>query len=394
MEILSQIGNEDWLKALYKVSNVYVVGGYVRDHFLKRSNKDIDLLIEGLSIDKIIEILKNFGKVDLVGKSFGVLKFKPIGYIGEDYDIAVPRKDIKTGVGHKDFNVDIDNVSIIEDLKRRDFTINSIAINVKTNEIIDPFNGISDINKRLIKATDKNAFIEDPLRILRAIQFASRFRFDIEENTLNLIKDNVDKISHISSERILAEFDKIVLKNGSIPTAFKLIKDTGVDLALFSNKLDMSQMDYEYLDKYSFYFILGLFTNTMPSEFYKNKLRGDNETYEILKHIEYIFEKTSMNNLSIPKLRKIVFNAIQKNDKIFDVVIFPNYVHEVFKDMDLGIIPTYIKDININGNDIIEKFNVSGKTVGDILNKVYVGALSNKFNWKDKNEILTYIETI
>ena len=199
------LNTKPFIKELQLVSNVYIVGGCVRDGFLDKNIKDIDLIVEGLPMEQIKSILKKYGKVDIVGQSFAVIKFSTEGFT-EAIDIAVPRIDKKIGTGHKGFKVITDGVNIIEDLKRRDFTINSIAVNIATKEIVDPFNGLEDLKNGLIKATNPKAFIEDPLRILRGIQFASRFSFAIDYDTLELMKQNAHLIKEISGERILEEF--------------------------------------------------------------------------------------------------------------------------------------------------------------------------------------------
>jgi tRNA nucleotidyltransferase (CCA-adding enzyme) len=179
LTIISDLCSKDWIKFLSKDSNIYIVGGAVRDAFLNKPIKDVDIIVEGLSLQTIAKKLSSFGKVSLVGESFAVIKFKPNNE-SEYIDIAVPRIDRKISSGHKGFSVETNNISIKDDLKRRDFTVNSIAINIITKQVIDPFNGVSDLNKGLLRATDSNSFIEDPLRIFRGIQFSSRFNFSVE----------------------------------------------------------------------------------------------------------------------------------------------------------------------------------------------------------------------
>jgi hypothetical protein len=198
---------------------IYSVGGAVRDEFLGKESKDLDILITGVTLEQLEEILGKYGAVNAVGKSFGILKFKPKGAI-EDIDIAIPRTetlvqnmlDPSMGV-HKAFDVKSDPTLPIEkDLERRDFTINAIAKDINGN-IVDPFNGQEDLKNKIIRAVNPEAFNDDPLRMLRAVQFASRFNFTIEPETMKMIQENVSKIKGISPERILTEFDKIVKNN-------------------------------------------------------------------------------------------------------------------------------------------------------------------------------------
>ena len=192
---------------------IYSVGGAVRDEFLGKESKDLDLLITGIPMEELEQILSKYGRVDAVGKSFGILKFKPEGAT-EQIDIAIPRTEKPSGEGgHKGFEVTSDHTLPIEkELKRRDFTINAIAKDTEGN-IVDPYGGQEDLKNKIIRVVNPEAFSDDPLRMLRAVQFASRFGFTIEPETMKLIQDNASRIKEIPPERILTEFDKIVKNN-------------------------------------------------------------------------------------------------------------------------------------------------------------------------------------
>lgn len=208
--------------------SVFEVGGTVRDRLLNRPVKDKDYLVTGLPIERIIALLKPYGKITLVGKSFGVLKFSPHRERDVTYDIAVPRKEVSTGLGHRDFKVEYDHaLPVEEDLGRRDFTINAMAWDIKKEKLIDPFRGKEDLEKKILKQVFENAFVEDPLRLLRAIQFATRFELAIEEKTLDSIKKNAHLIKTVSSERIAEELKKLLL--ASHPSrGFDLMHETGL----------------------------------------------------------------------------------------------------------------------------------------------------------------------
>ena len=195
---------------------IFSVGGAVRDEFLGKESKDLDILITGVPFEQLEQVLAKYGRVDAVGKSFGILKFKPKGAT-EDIDIAIPRSETATGQGgHKAFDVKSDPYLPIEkDLYRRDFTINAIAKDIDGN-IIDPFNGREDLHDKVIKVVNPEAFADDPLRMLRAVQFASRFGFEIEPFTMKMIKENASKIKEIPPERVLTELDKIVKKGNAL----------------------------------------------------------------------------------------------------------------------------------------------------------------------------------
>ena len=189
-----------------KGGKAYYVGGYVRDLFLGRESKDVDVEVHGIDEDTLKEILAKVGEPLEFGKSFGVFSLK-----GTNIDIALPRKEKKTGVGHGDFEIEIDpNISLIEAARRRDFTINSMMLDVLSEELIDPFNGKQDLEKRIIKHVDDKTFVEDPLRLFRAAQFAARFNFDIDSSTIELCKTMDD--SALSKERVEEELKKALLE--------------------------------------------------------------------------------------------------------------------------------------------------------------------------------------
>lgn len=194
-------------------ADIYVVGGATRDLILNKPNKDIDLVIRKIPIDNLISILDKFGKVDVVGKSFGVIKF--IDSDGIDYDIALPRREKPNGEGgYKGFEIQNDeNLPIEDDLTRRDSRMNAMAININTGNFIDPLGGLNDIENKQISAANPEAFSDDPLRMLRMVGFASRFGFTIEPNTMQMIINNASRIKEIPADRILIEFDKIVKNN-------------------------------------------------------------------------------------------------------------------------------------------------------------------------------------
>src|SRR5205085_5703317 len=123
-----------------------------------------------------------FGNVEAVGESFAVLKMGGL-------DISIPRRDSKTGAKHKDFKIEGDPTMTIEEAaRRRDFTINAFAYDPLTGELIDKYGGLEDLKKKIIRATDPKTFVEDPLRVLRAVQFAGRFNFEIDPETAELCR--------------------------------------------------------------------------------------------------------------------------------------------------------------------------------------------------------------
>lgn len=195
--------------------SAYYVGGYVRDDILGIHNKDIDIEIHNIKPETLENILKQFGRLQArtVGNNFGIYNIK-----GFDIDISLPRKEKAIGTGHKDFEIVVDPYLSLEDsAKRRDFTINALMKDVLTDKIIDYYDGLKDLKKGVIRHINDNTFVEDPLRVLRACQFAARFNFTIDSKTIELCK-TMD-ISTLPKERIACELTKALIK-GDKPSIF------------------------------------------------------------------------------------------------------------------------------------------------------------------------------
>lgn len=186
-----------------KRGTALLVGGAVRDLLLGLPIKDLDIEVHGLSVAEVEEILKKFGPVDMVGKSFGVLRVHPL-----DVDWSLPRTD---SAGRKP-EVTIDpNMDYAQAFKRRDLTINAMGIDLKTFELIDPYNGLEDLHNKVLRAPDLNLFVEDPLRFYRVMQFIARFNMHPDAQLTDLAK-KMD-IAGVSRERIESEFYKMLLKS-------------------------------------------------------------------------------------------------------------------------------------------------------------------------------------
>ncbi len=182
------------------------VGGCVRDELMGVEPKDFDVEIYGIEPENLREILENFGEVNAVGEAFTVYK------IGRDLDVSIPRRERKTGKGHRGFTVEGDpQMSFEEASKRRDFTINAILKDALTGEIIDCFGGREDLEKKIIRHVSDETFAEDSLRVLRAAQFAARFQFGIAPETVELCR-KID-VTDLPKERLWGEIEKLLLKS-------------------------------------------------------------------------------------------------------------------------------------------------------------------------------------
>ena len=202
-----------------------VVGGWVRDKLLDRPNKDSDIEVYGIPAERLREILSELGTVNTVGESFTVYKVQEV-------DVSLPRVESKIGRGHRAFAVTGNpKLAPEEAARRRDFTINAIAWDPLTNEYIDPFDGRGDLNRRLLKAVDLNTFGEDSLRVLRGVQFAARFEFEMAPATRALCA-RID-LDDLPSERIWAEIEKLMLQAERPSIGWRLALELGVLDRLF-----------------------------------------------------------------------------------------------------------------------------------------------------------------
>jgi len=383
----------NWIVKLSKYANIYIVGGSVRDAYLGNNVKDIDLIVDKLTLSQIKFVIEDFGKVNIVGESFSVLKFRPNGWVGEDFDIAVPRKDRKIGDTHKDFEIVTDNVSILEDLKRRDFTINSVAINVMSKEILDPFNGLADLNKKLIRATDIHAFAEDPLRILRAMMFASRFNFTIVSSTKSLMSVYSKQLKTISPERILEEFMKILNKGGNIKTMIDIMYETDIDLVLFGRKMNRD-LKHTKLDILSFFYVLSTLGRLDPVQFYKVQLKGEYLISEGIKQLNMLMN-IDMNHIDEESLRYTLFSSIKRSPLLLDVKIFPSKINDIISLMRSEVIPLKSSDIKANGDDVLNiDASLKGEQVGTVLKQLQLDALMERLNWKDREACIRRLKEL
>jgi len=220
----------------------YAIGGFVRDIFLNRPSKDIDIVVIGNGIEFAERVGKALNAKVAVFKNFGTaqLKYKDleIEFVGarrESY-----RRDSRKPI--------VENGTLEDDQKRRDFTINALAISLHPDsygELLDPFGGIKHLDEKLIKTPldPEITFSDDPLRMMRAIRFATQLDFKIDETAVAAIKNNVDRISIISQERITDEMNKIILsKKPSI--GFNYLFDTGLLHKIFPQMTVLYGVEY------------------------------------------------------------------------------------------------------------------------------------------------------
>jgi len=204
------------------------VGGFVRDHFSGHATHDLDIELYGVtSLDRLETLLKPFGKLGVYGKSFGVLK---LNYEGYSIDFAPPRTESKSGFGHKGFEVAwLSELDFNSAARRRDFTINAIGYDPITQTLLDPYHGIDDLNGKILRCVDPETFVDDPLRILRAVQFAARYELTCDNTLLALCRDMIAKgaLEELPKERIFEEFKKLLLLSRRPSIGMNLLRDMG-----------------------------------------------------------------------------------------------------------------------------------------------------------------------
>ena len=247
---------DDVLVAALGPTQVHAVGGRVRDEFrarvdgIERPPKDLDYVVTGVAQPELLAALRAIGRVDVVGASFAVLKFRhPAG----EADIALPRRERSTGVGHKDFTVEAGpDVSLEDDLRRRDFRMNMIARRLADDAIVDPYGGIADIRAARIDIVDEGTFEEDPLRLLRAAQFSARFGYAMSERAFAAMRAAAGFVATVSPERIGEEIAKLLTAR-TPSVGLELLRTTGVLANVWPELLEGLEVDQNDWHAYDVY---------------------------------------------------------------------------------------------------------------------------------------------
>lgn len=211
---------------------LFAVGGRVRDELRRQFEgaavalKDLDYVVTGVAAADLEERLRRLGRVDLVGASFAVFK---VTFDGRTVDVALPRRERSIGAGHRDFAVESGpEIPLEDDLSRRDFRMNMIARALPSGELVDPYHGADDIRARRIDILTPRTFEEDPLRMLRAAQFAARFGYALSEATREAMIASAALVQTVSAERIAEEFTKLLVQAPKPSAGFEILRETGV----------------------------------------------------------------------------------------------------------------------------------------------------------------------
>ncbi len=298
----------------------YIVGGYVRDALLGVESKDIDIEIHGIEMEAALELISKITPAKLFG-NFGVISLDNV-----NTEFALARTEVKTGELHTDFAVQfITNGDLKLAASRRDFTINSIMFDLQNNQIIDNYDGISDLKLGIIRHVS-DSFSEDPLRVLRGFKFAARYNFIICEDTLQLCNDIADQLLHLPIVRIEQELNAIFKYDG-----FKSINSQLAKVLSIMNNSGYYLYDFENvqweLNQLLFFRQFTNFKTVIDNCFEKKKTKKDliylienydniinynnlsaNSKYELLTEIKYVTKEVFMIN---PDLKIIYETYIQ-----------------------------------------------------------------------------------
>lgn len=217
------------LQDIARSARPLLVGGCVRDWLMGLEPEDFDIEVYGCDWDRLETLLKVHGPVQMVGRSFGVMKLKLGSTV---HDFSLPRRESKTGSGHRGFQVEADpNLGERDAAARRDFTINSLMVDPLKGELIDHFGGCADLERRILRHTG-TAFSEDPLRVLRGFQLAARFSCTMAPETTKLCRSMLDEYQTLPVERVWGEWEKWCTQAATPSDGLRILKETGW-IALF-----------------------------------------------------------------------------------------------------------------------------------------------------------------
>jgi len=388
-ELILSNDTKDFLEKLsVKGFTPYVVGGAVRDSLREGVEpKDVDIeVFDAENIEELSNSLKRMGfQVDEVGKSFGVLKICLKD--GMDLDVSLPRRDSLIGSGHRDFKVEVDpNLSLTDAAARRDFTINALYYSHDRKAIIDAHNGHSDWNNKILRHVS-DAYSEDPLRVLRAVQISSRFGLTLAPETVSESKRIKDSFNSLSVERVREEFNKLFNKSEDVSYGLKVLQDTGwaehfglqnMDTKEVSKKVNMSMKAARENDLSPAVYgaaALARAVDTSERKKFLNLVSNDSKSKEF---------SSKLANLSLPEKVKTEADAYKWSREFFrenkmsvrDFVVFEkSYNPKKSKDMKelcLGSDSYYSAPNDLVTGEMVLRVtgeSKGGRWIGDVLKK-------------------------
>ncbi|MDP7367196.1 MAG: hypothetical protein QGH83_08035 [Candidatus Pacebacteria bacterium] len=370
---------------------IYQIGGAVRDELLDKVSKDLDILVVGLEMTKLAKTLEEFGKTNMVGKSFGIIKFVPEGET-EEIDISVPRVDEKsTGKGHKDFVVKLGgDITLQQDQLRRDFWMNAIAKDIDTGKLWDmDGKGLTDIQKKQVRMISPTAFEDDPLRMLRAVQFASRFGFTIESETLKEIQKNARTITTVSADRFQEEFRKMYDKSDKPSIGVNLLYTTHLMKHIFSKAVGVATM-IDNIPKGNFPTFLAImighaYGNQTKSILQKVMRLSNKDANAAQDVINWATLGRTTDKIKVVEFVDRLSPDGQKSIDAFEVARMGKTLTDILKRYPVKS----LKDLAITGRDLLP-LKIKGKMIGTTLQYALKIALNSGKN--DKKFLLRAIK--
>lgn len=413
---------------------IYAVGGIVRDAVMGKASDDLDIVIRGVPYDKLFTILSKYGYakdtsfVDENGKKdFGATKFVSKNEkfnkllsdngIRQDIDVMLPRKDSKDVdvKGHRSIKSDVNPYfTIYDDLLRRDITINAIALDL-SGKLIDNGNALKDIQNGVIRAVSEEAFLEDPLRMIRAVRFAARFDYQWDERTLDMIRNNAHLLSDKSElprERFLMEFQKMIGK-ADLGRAVKLLVDLGLYKAIFG--IEPKIRDYKEFDhaKSVAEFCYMLFESEPANTILPLIEKNISNTVEDLKYVEalikYISTVKGKTLAMVPEINALATLYNISPDMLLNSYFVEDRHRAIAHKFKNGNLPKGEHDVQLKGEEFMKfiveelaergmKFEAKrdgakmGKAKNLAIQAIYSGEIQNN---KDsiKNYLTDHIES-
>jgi tRNA nucleotidyltransferase (CCA-adding enzyme) len=381
-----------------------IIGGYIRDKILNIDSKDIDIELYGVnSFDDLVDILQEFGDVNVVGKSFGVCKLK----LQElEIDFSLPRIDSKSTNGHKGFDVKVNpSLDFKTAASRRDFTINAIGYDVKEKKLLDPFHGIEDLKHKILKAVDLQKFAEDPLRILRGVGFSTRLQLTIDTKLFELLKSMVENnlLQELAKERVFIELKKILLKSPQPSCAFTLLKQLQAQ-KYFKELYELNSLEYnatmQALDRCKLKdltLLLAALTHKMknPKSFLlrytNNKKLIDDVTKLIL--VQKNTDLETINPYTVYKLATQI-NINQFTD-FLQLVLEKKFYAKIEKlknlAQELDVVESQLQAL-LQGKDLVKLGLQPSKEFSKILNRAYEMQMRGEFS--NKEDALKWLQSV
>lgn len=366
-----------------KKLNVYLVGGAVRDILLGLDPKDKDYVVVGSSEEEMLSL-----GFEQVGKDFPVFLHPETGY-----EYALARKERKTGNGYGGFSVDTSNVTLKDDLFRRDLTINAMAM-TSDGQLIDPFGGQKDLKNGILKHVSTH-FAEDPVRILRIARFSARYNFAVDESTLSMMKNMVQngEFDHLTAERVWKEFEK-TLSETHLTNFFKVLNQIGalnkignfstlLENIDFLNKIENSTLNNKNLSKICFIF-------QDFSEKQMNAWRVPSEHIENIAIFKnWITNKNFYSSMTAQEKLKFLkqTKAIHENEKpnlLAETILFQLHEDNDFSH-ELNVINSNVKSLRaIDYESISQQAKINKENIGKIIQTSQIKALEY-FDMKPKS---------